>query len=388
MSGCWSKPTPERKTHVTCGGKTQIVRVRYQGHGRGLLCAQRVVVTGSALITTNPRCQHTDLSRDQAPRSMRTLLCMTRPGRLAEQVVALFEAQIGGPDVVVTSPDHLPGRNSGVDREVDVTIRARVGSSDVLVIFECRDRASSEDVTWPEQVRTKREDVGADKAVIVSTSGFSGAARRTARAYGIELRTLSELDPVADLVDWVGFREMTMDYRRSEVVSSSWDVVPEDLPDEDIPYFAEQSRALMDPPNTGASGLPVVNSEALILTRPDGSMASLNHVWLDATAKQDLYRDVPIDGSRVRRHVRLNFTNEEQRYAMVTPDFRVRMEGVRLEMDLWVDRVQLPTSALREYRDGDVVLAQSIEVTFDWNGQEGILVVTNVPGKSIGIDVR
>jgi hypothetical protein len=97
---------------------------------------------------------------------------------------------------------------------------------------------------------------------------------------------------------------------------------------------------------------------------------------------------VPIDGSRVRRQVRLNFTNEEQRYAMVTPDFRVRMEGVRLEMDLWVDRVQLPTSALREYRDGDVVLAQSIEVTFDWNGQEGILVVTNVPGKSIGIDVR
>lgn len=135
---------------------------------------------------------------------------MPRAGRSLELLVKALEQLLAGAPVEIRSPDYIMGRNSGTSREVDVSLRAQVGSARVLVIIECRDRAKPQDVTWIEQLASKREDVGADKAVAVSSGGFSASARNLARSKKIDLRSLEELDPHI-VFDWL--TDQTLDHR-------------------------------------------------------------------------------------------------------------------------------------------------------------------------------
>ena len=67
---------------------------------------------------------------------------MPKAGRDLERLVARLERVLAraSDHVTITSPDQIWGVESETIREVDVTVRCRVGSADVLVAFECRDR--------------------------------------------------------------------------------------------------------------------------------------------------------------------------------------------------------------------------------------------------------
>jgi hypothetical protein len=105
----------------------------------------------------------------------------------------------------------------------------QVGSSDVLVILECRDRQATEDVDWIEQLASKREDVGAHLAIAVSSSGFSSGAMNLVDARGVLTRTVEELsDP--ELLGWVGLTSITV--RRGNFTPERIGIgVPEETPD-------------------------------------------------------------------------------------------------------------------------------------------------------------
>src|SRR6478609_2580379 len=109
---------------------------------------------------------------------------MSRAGRDLERLVAVLEELLRPAGLFVRSPDHLRDTITGGLREVDVAIRASE-ESPVIAICECRDRAGVEDVTWIEQVVTKARDLEeSPPAVLVSSSGFSDAARTKAQTYG------------------------------------------------------------------------------------------------------------------------------------------------------------------------------------------------------------
>jgi hypothetical protein len=72
-------------------------------------------------------------------------------------------------------------------------MRSRIGTVDVLVTIECRRRSTVQDVTWIEQLATKKEAVGASHTIAVSASGFSQDAQRIASLYGISLRKLADI---------------------------------------------------------------------------------------------------------------------------------------------------------------------------------------------------
>ena len=118
---------------------------------------------------------------------------MPREGRTLEKLIASLEKLLTGTNVEIKSPDYIKGVNSESLREVDVSLRTQIGSIEILVILECRDRQKTDDVTWIEQLATKRMDVLASKAVSISSSGFSSGAIKTAKHFGIELRTIESL---------------------------------------------------------------------------------------------------------------------------------------------------------------------------------------------------
>src|SRR5207244_2636840 len=81
----------------------------------------------------------------------------------------------------------------------DVTIRFRLGGLyEYLTVVECRDEKNPIEVGDVDAFVTKSKDSGANKAVMVSASGFQSGALAVAEKHGIELYTLTEVSKVPD----------------------------------------------------------------------------------------------------------------------------------------------------------------------------------------------
>lgn len=78
-------------------------------------------------------------------------------------------------------------------RQFDVTIRTSTDGATVLTVIECRDLSSRVAVEAVEAFVTKAKDAGADRAVIVSSSGFTRSAVDAATRHGVELRVVKEV---------------------------------------------------------------------------------------------------------------------------------------------------------------------------------------------------
>jgi len=103
-----------------------------------------------------------------------------------EELVAKIQADLAG-DAVVTHNDRIMGRRSGVLRQIDVSIKSRVGQFHLLIVMDCKDYQRPLDVKDVEDFIGLSQDVAANKAALVAMNGYSEAARRRAEDAGIEL---------------------------------------------------------------------------------------------------------------------------------------------------------------------------------------------------------
>jgi hypothetical protein len=154
---------------------------------------------------------------------------MPREGRTLELLVARLEAAASAGEAEVRSPEYFIGRNSESHREVDVTVRSKVGSTDVLVMFECRDRASTQDVRWIDELAGKRDDIGANVAVAVTAGdGFTSGARKAAKRHGIDLRTVESIT-LEDVISWCQMGHLTVqmfEVRDQDLEIETWEDCP------------------------------------------------------------------------------------------------------------------------------------------------------------------
>ena len=118
-----------------------------------------------------------------------------RQGRALEILVGRLEHILGLGTLKVRSPEFIPNRHTGDLVEVDVTLRGRIGSSEVLIALECRDRGKPQGISWIRELATKRDDIGADSIVAVSRNGFTKDARAEAAVRRVHLRSFSSLSP-------------------------------------------------------------------------------------------------------------------------------------------------------------------------------------------------
>ena len=90
------------------------------------------------------------------------------------------------PDVQVQRNVKLPSirRRGGIGggREIDVLLTGSLAGQVVHFPIECKDYKTSVPIAAVEAFRTKLEDVGADKGIMVSSRGFQQGAIETARA--------------------------------------------------------------------------------------------------------------------------------------------------------------------------------------------------------------
>jgi hypothetical protein len=103
-----------------------------------------------------------------------------------EKLVARIQADLAG-NGIVTHDDKIVGNVSGVERQIDVSIRSRIGQYDILIVIECKDHRRPLDVKDVEEFIGLAQDVGANKAAMVAAKGFSEAAKNRAIPAGLEL---------------------------------------------------------------------------------------------------------------------------------------------------------------------------------------------------------
>lgn len=121
--------------------------------------------------------------------------------RQFERLVARIEKAAAPVGATVTSPDRIPELATGIAQQVDISIRVRVGTADLLIIVECRDRRRPAGKAWIDELAARGQAIGASKIIAVSASGFTKPAKLKAQVHGIELRELAKVT-VSDISSW------------------------------------------------------------------------------------------------------------------------------------------------------------------------------------------
>lgn len=90
--------------------------------------------------------------------------------------------ETAGPDAEVTFDLKLTGRYSGVDRQIDVLVRGSfTGIGEATMAVDCKCFSTKVDVKHVEMVMGLVDDVGTDIGLLVTTEGFTPAAKRRAK---------------------------------------------------------------------------------------------------------------------------------------------------------------------------------------------------------------
>ena len=90
------------------------------------------------------------------------------------------------PEAKVTLDDKIRGADSETERQIDISIRKKVGQYDLLIVIDCKDHSVPLDVKDLGEFSSTVRDVRANKGAIVSSSGFTPAAISLARQHGID----------------------------------------------------------------------------------------------------------------------------------------------------------------------------------------------------------
>lgn len=287
---------------------------------------------------------------------------MPRRGRELERVVAGIESALWGV-ATIRSPEYVVGRLSGTQREIDVGVRAIIGSSPVFIMIECRDRVTTGDLNWLEAVSSKREDVGADKGVVVSASGYTEGARNWAAAKGIELRTTEELDP-STVIAWLGIADIT-------IVRPCVDLSLEVEVDGDPAW--ESTHEWRD-------WTPV--QELTIATREGSRSVSVAEAW-ERSARREFWDSVPMDGTH--QPVHLVTMLRDVPLTAETPFVPATVRSLRFSGDVWVETERLTVDRASTYGGPKGEIARNVWFTSVEN-DERLTVVMHVVRRSAGHD--
>lgn len=110
-----------------------------------------------------------------------------------QQITDRIRERATGP-VTITPDTALPGRLSGVDRQIDILVQGSFASvADATMIVDCKCFSENVDVKDVEAFLGMLEDVDVHLGMLVTTKGYSQAAERRAR------RVLQEVVPLVDI---------------------------------------------------------------------------------------------------------------------------------------------------------------------------------------------
>lgn len=118
-----------------------------------------------------------------------------KPGKSLEELVACIERTLANEkNVRVESPAHLPDKDTGGLRELDVLITVSVSHHKLMTAIECRDRSRPVTVNEVEGFWAKCQGTNVNKGILVSPKGFTKTGLEKATHFGICCLQLTEVE--------------------------------------------------------------------------------------------------------------------------------------------------------------------------------------------------
>src|SRR4051812_14011009 len=97
------------------------------------------------------------------------------------------------PGFIVNKNDRILGRQSGLKREIDISIRGSEEQTNILYIVQARDRSRPADINTIGEFSAVIRDIGATKGFLICAAGFAKTIHMFARSHGIELLTIEDI---------------------------------------------------------------------------------------------------------------------------------------------------------------------------------------------------
>lgn len=292
-----------------------------------------------------------------------------------EELVARIEGHLAPLGAMVKSPDRLKAKAGKRKREVDASIRHRVGSGEVLITIECRERSRLQDVTWIEQIAGKRDLVGASLTIAVSSKGFSKDAIEAARFHDVQLRIIQEIKD-EDIEKWTD--GILVEKRVAQLKIQNMGIQYFE-PGEPSPALSGAFLELWHREGIEAkifhdhrTGVLISLNEVIARATPqrqvhvmsEGSRVRVTipageRVTFGADPLTALLVDAPADGTTVKQLVRITATRGD--YAIESVAGLKDVAQIMVEVDASQTRERLPASRLLHYTDEKGPLGKVVE---------------------------
>ena len=265
---------------------------------------------------------------------------MSRQGRNFEKLISILEKGLSRPNICIKSPDFFIDRITNTKREVDISIRQKIGNLEIVTVVECRDRQAIEDVTWIEQLVSKTKDINISRVFAVSSSGFSDAAKMKAEYYGIELHTIKEITN-ENLENWIIPCELISIIGNhhiidAAIISDNTSVNDVQIPlDMNTPYF-KQTNGQLYSLNDFFNMIPKISSHYPPVNEN-----------VQATIKNSTQKQV--------KTFRLDFRSNDIR--IENKSEWIKIDGIELKVELWNEIRVISSEKMFAYLKGEKRLA-------------------------------
>lgn len=279
---------------------------------------------------------------------------MTPEWRQFEKLIARIEEAMAPSGAVITSPDRALDKVTGELREVDASIRYKVGTCPVLITIECRDRSSVEDVRWIEQLAEKHRGIGASITIAVSSSGFSEPAIKKATALGIQVRVLTDAT-ANEFVQWLNFQNVQLNISESALLDVTFELF-------DAPDDAELSSEVQHSLREHGPLAPI------LIRNSDGKRFHIENILIEWQKRNGTYFPINLlsDGTKVRQNLHQPFDRGHFHVDTTKGKYDVRV--VHIGLLLSRTRSEVSVARLAQYADSGSVLVQTAE----WNLQQNV----------------
>lgn len=256
--------------------------------------------------------------------------------------IATIERMLGSKGKV-ESPARLSSPRTGQKREIDVLIRLNDGPRELKIALECRRRKCSSDVTWIEQLITKRDTLGLDRIIAVSAKPFTPEAKALAQERFIEIMELSQFYST-DWEPWLEcqnliYNEKGVDFLRVQVILQKPQTF-HSMPD-NVALFRNRNMELL----------------------------TFGTIWHSSCAS---YYASLVPGEVVRRTLVLQVQDDDPLELCLDQEWKP-VAAFQVEADIFVREISVPLLPAETYRnilDGQVVLGYT-ETAFPIPGPDG-----------------
>lgn len=267
-----------------------------------------------------------------------------------EQLIARIERDAGPLGLVVAAPDRVFCKITGRKREVDASVRRRIGTADILITIECRRRHPKQDVTWIEQLVSKRDAIGAACTIAVSSSGFTHNAVAVANRNGIQLRQLSEVS-AADINSLMRIDLVLFPHKRAELARAA------------LRFVRDESWSIPDPREIDMVLPGTTDIHARIFKNTETNITwSLNDLWHQVQEVTDPFAGIEKGHPPIVRTACFPYPGN---VTVETPDGTRVLGDLLLSIALWleIEEVWLDNARKVEYTSLEGTAIQRVEFT-------------------------